>query len=264
MSRILMQTLTAEDVTLNNNLSPVEPRWNKGFQGRQLALGFGIEQILADNLGVEAGGEWESISPRASQGNGAFGNVTLVLKYVFLSLPEIQLALGPEVSFPTNSHIGDEAMDTDARIMLTWGGRLIELSATGWERYLRAVEFQGDLEYSHTFGHPAGNLLLFDPVLDYSLPYLNYSANPDIPWPVDNLCIFTELNVEQSLSGPEGKALSVFVTPGLAYMTPAYQLTAGVQLPLNHHASRGENVAVIGSIIITIGRVDLFAALSQF
>ena len=260
----LMQTLTAEDVTLNNNLRLIEPRWNKGLQGHQLTLGFGIEQILADNLGLEARGEWDSLSLRDSRGDGGFGNVGLLLKYVFVSLPQIQLALGPAVSFPTNSHLGAEAMDTDARMVFTWGGRMVELSRAGWQRYLQALEFQGDLEYSHTFGHPAGNKLLFDPVLDYSVPYLNYSVNSDIPWPVDNLCIFAELNVEQIISGSENKLLSVFITPGLAYMTPAYQLTAGVQLPLNHHASRSENVAAIGSVIISIGRIDPLAGLSQF
>jgi hypothetical protein len=40
---------------------------------------------------------------------------------------------------------------------------------------------------------PAAHKLLFDPVPDYSVRYLNYSTNSEIPWLLDNVYIFSEL-----------------------------------------------------------------------
>jgi hypothetical protein len=141
---------------------------------------------------------------------------------------------------------------------------MVELPSSGWQHYLTRLEFQGDLEYSQIFGCPGANKLLFDPALDYSGPYLNYSSNSEIPWPLDNVCLFIELNIERTPSGGENNALSMLITPGLAYMTPASSITAGLQLPLNHHASRAENVAAIGSVIIPIAKIDPLAALTAF
>jgi hypothetical protein len=55
----LMQTLVAEDATLNNNLNLIEVRWVPGRNRRKLALGFGMEKIVANNLGLEVMSEWE-------------------------------------------------------------------------------------------------------------------------------------------------------------------------------------------------------------
>jgi hypothetical protein len=47
----LMQTLVAQDATLNNNLEPIEVRWIRGPDHRELAFGFGVEKVIARNLG---------------------------------------------------------------------------------------------------------------------------------------------------------------------------------------------------------------------
>lgn len=53
----LMQTLIAQDATLNNNLTLIEPRWQKNAGGRALELGFGVEKMLSPRLDIEIGGQ---------------------------------------------------------------------------------------------------------------------------------------------------------------------------------------------------------------
>jgi hypothetical protein len=71
----LMQTLIAQDATLNNNLTLVEPRWQKNADGRMLELGFGVEKMLSPRLDIEIGGQWDSISPRSGPASTAFGDI---------------------------------------------------------------------------------------------------------------------------------------------------------------------------------------------
>jgi hypothetical protein len=252
----LMQTLIAEDVTLNNNIDPSEPMWQKGPDGRQTTFGFGFEKTIEEHVAIDVGSEFKSVSPRDSAGDEGFGNVDLLLKYVFLSLPPFKFASGLTVSLPTNSHIGGETMDTNAGIFLAWGGRLSGLPKRGWRGYLRALEIQGDIAYSHTFAGSGTDDVSFDPVLDYSLPYLSYSGFTGISGPLSNTCIFTEMSFDLLLSGAEQNSLAIFITPGIAYMTPAYQISVAMQLPLDRQARQGENVAVIAGVVIAIDRIE--------
>lgn len=131
-------------------------------------------KVIADTLGFEAMSEWDDISVHSGHSGSGFANVDLTLKYVLWQNPksEFQIALTPTVSFPTNSHIGDEDMPANAGIGVSWGGRLSVLKNAGWVRYFRAVEFQGDLGYSRPLGDPPGDDIYFDPMIDYSFPYL--------------------------------------------------------------------------------------------
>jgi hypothetical protein len=251
-----MQTLIAEDVTLNNNIEPIETMWQGGPDGRQTTFGFGFEKTIAEHVAMDVSSEFDSVSPHDSAGSEGFGNVDLLLKYVFLSLPPFNFASGLTVSLPTNSHIGDQTMDTSTHVFLAWGGRLSELPKHGWRRYLRALEVQGDIDYSHTFSRPQTDDLSFDPVLDYSLPYLSYSGFTGIGGPLRNICIFTEMSFDLLLSGAERHSLAIFVTPGIAYMTPAYQVSVAMQLPLDRNARQAENVAVIAGVVIAIDRIE--------
>jgi hypothetical protein len=252
----LMQTLIAEDATLNNNLTTVEPRWQRNSQGRMLGLGFGAEKMLSAHLDVEVGGQWESVTPRGGPSDTAFDDVDLALKYVFLELPDFQVAAAPQLSFPTQAHIAGERTEVQAGGLLSWGGRLGIKSEQDWARYLGAVEFQGDIGYSHGFGGHGSDEIFFDPVLDYSMPYLGYSTDVRTPWPLKNLCAFTELNFEQLLGGEGDGSLSLFATPGLAYMTDTYQMTIGVQLPLTHGAEKAAQTAVVGSFMIFMDKLN--------
>ena len=91
---------------------------------------------------------------------------------------------------------------------LSWGGRLGEIAEDGWpRRYMRAIELQGDVGYSHGFGSGGSDEIFFDPVLDYSMPYVGYSTDLRAPWPFRNLCVFTEaFNFDQLLSAATATA----------------------------------------------------------
>jgi hypothetical protein len=258
-----MQTLIAQDATLNNNLTLIEPRWQKNGTGRALELGFGVEKMLSPRLDIEIGGQWESISPRSGPSGSAFGNVELDLKYVFLKGPEFQIAVAPQLSFPTASRILDEPTEVQAGGFISWGGRLGRGSDYGWSRYLDAIELQGDLGYSHGFGGGSDELF-FDPVLDYSMPYLDYSTGTRTPWLLRNLCVFTEFNFSQPLSGGGDASLSVFATPGVAYVGETFQATLGVQIPLTSAASQDSHLAVVGAFTIFMDQVSPTFAWTPF
>jgi hypothetical protein len=253
----LMQTLVAEDATLNNNLDLFDPRWVRNKEGSALSFGFGLEKMISPKMAVAIGGEWDAISPRSGHSAGGFGSVEVLFKYVFLSSPEneFQAAVVPSISFPTNSHIGDETTPPSGGFALSWGGRLSGISAANWSRYLRAIEFQGDLGYTHSLGLPSGDEIYFDPVIDYSFPYLVYAGAAAVPWPLHDLCFFSELNLARSLSGGSS-APSIFLTPGIAYLRAEYQLSIGVQIALNHTASREQQVGIIGSVLLSLDALN--------
>lgn len=252
-----MQTLIAQDATLNNNLTPIEPRWQRNAHGRTLELGFGLEKMISSRLSIEIGGQWDSLSPRDGPAGAAFGNVDLELKYLFLDLPNFHLAVAPQLSFPTSSHILDEPMEVHAGGFLSWGARpLSGLAGRGWPRYLRAIEFQGDLGYSHGFEGAGRDEIFFDPVVDYSMPDLGYATGTRTPWPLKNLCVFTELNFNQQLDGNGQRALMLFATPGLAYLTETFQVTLGIQMPLTHRSENQQQMAVLGSLIVSLDKLD--------
>ena len=252
----LMQTLIAQDATLNNNLMPVAPRWQRNSQGRTLELGFGVEKMLSPRLDIEVAGQWDSVSPRDGPSATAFDDVDLALKYVFLEQPNFQLAVMPQLSFPTQSHIGGEPTEVHAGGLLSWGGRMGSKRDVGWPRYLSAFEFQGDIGYRHGFGGRGSDESFFDPVLDYSMPYLAYSTEVRPPWPLKNLCVFTELNFDQLLDGSGNGSLSLFATPGLAYVADTYQISVGVQVPLTRGAEQNAQTAVVGSFMIFMDKLN--------
>jgi len=126
----------------------------------------------------------------------------------------------------------------------------------GWTRYLSAIEFQGDFGYSHGFGGRGSDEIFFDPVLDYSVPYLGYATGLRTPWPLSNLCVFTELNFDQLLAGEGNGSLSLFATPGLAYVADTYQISVGVQVPLTHGAEQSAQTAVVGAFVIFMDKLN--------
>jgi len=261
----LMQTLVAEDATLNNNLNLLEVRWVRGRNRRELAFGFGVEKIIANNLALHVMSEWEDISSHSGPSGSGFGNIDLTLKYVVwkYSESEFQIALTPAISVRTSAHIGDDDLSTSAGMGISWGGRLNVPKNTGWERYFRAVEFQGDLGYSRTLGASSADDLHFDPVIDYSLPYLSYAGAPEVPWPLRNLCIFAEFNFDQPLSSPNDGS-HMFLTPGVSYLNYYLQISAGIQIALNPAASSNEKTALIGSASIFLDTVDPVFARTLF
>jgi hypothetical protein len=133
---------------------------------------------------------------------------------------------------------------------------LRKLDGTGWSRYLRAVEFQGDLGYSRLFDGPGSAALFIDPVLDYSMPYLNYENAGLVPRYLQKLCPFIELNVERTIGEEHQGPAALFLTSGLAVMGDTYQVSAGAQIAMNHEASEEKQVALITSLLIFLDEID--------
>ena len=88
------------------------------------------------------------------------------------------------------------------------------------------------------------------------MPYLGYSSELRIPWPLRNLCFFDELNFTQPLGGSGQGGLSMFTTAGVAYLTGTYQATVGIQLSLTQGAEHNTQTAAIGSLIIFIDKLN--------
>jgi hypothetical protein len=254
----LMQTLIAEDVTLNNNLMPFAPTWDRGREGRALSFGFGVEKQLSERFGITIESEWDSRSPRRGRESAGFGSLDIALKYVLLKLPEqgFAFALTPSISLPTNSHLGGESMHVAAGTSLAWGGRLNRLPNRGWTRYLRPLEIQGDVAYSRTFDSRGSGSFFFDPVLDYSMPYLNYASGGSVPWWLRYFCPFIELNLRQAVGSEEYRPSESFLMPGLALLAQRYQVSLGTQVALNHEAARDQQVAIVASLLIFLDAID--------
>lgn len=262
----LMQTLVAEDATLNNNLMPFAPTWDRGREGRDLTFGFGVEKQLRERVGITIDNDWDSWSPRRARGSAGFSNLDIALKYVFLKLPEqgFAFALAPSISLPTNSHLGSEPMHVLAGTAVAWGGRLNQLPNRGWTRYLRALEIQGDVAYSRTFDGQGSAGLFFDPVLDYSMPYLNYATGGSVPGWLRYFCPFIELNLQQAVGSGQYRPSESFLMPGLALLAETYQVSVGTQVALNHEAARDKQVAMVASILIFLDAIDRRFAWTPF
>jgi hypothetical protein len=254
----LMQTLIAEDATLNDNVMPMGIYWEKNGHSRDTGYSFGVEKQLSERFGIELEGQWDEFSPRAGRDASGFGDIDVLLKYVFLSLPEtgFMFALEGGVSLSPDSHIGTEKIYAESTVAVAWGGRLRKLEATGWTRYLRAFEFQGDLGYSRLFDRAGSAAIFMDPVLDYSIPYLNYENAGLVPRYLQNFCPFVELNLERTVGERQAGPAALFLTPGLAVMGDTYQVSAGAQIAMNHQAAGEKQVAVTASLLIFLDQID--------
>jgi hypothetical protein len=259
----LMEPLLAESASLNNHLLPFVPQWQKGPQGDHLSFGLGFEKTLSSKIGIEVGGEWDRTSPRDAASAAGFGNVEVAVKYVFLTLPKADFgfAVISSISFPTNSIIGSERMNTQPAVDLAWGGRLSKLPGRGLSSYLRPIEIQGDFGYTRTLGEEGDGELFFDPVIDYSMPYLVKSGDHSAPWIVRDFCPFLGLNIARRVGpGP----LTTFMTPGLSFIAETCQLSVGAQLAINHAAARDQQIAMVGSLRIFLESLDSRFAWTPF
>jgi len=254
----LMETVIARSALLNNNLSPFEPRWERGPEGEHLSFGFGVEKKLSENLGFDLNSEWDRTSPRGGHSSSGLGNVEIGLTYVFLHIPQggFQFAISPSVSFPTNAKLGADRSYTQSGGALAWGGRLSDFPNRGWRKYLRAIEIQGDIGFSRTFGGDNGYDFFFDPEIDYSMPFLNQSTDGAVLWMLRYLTPFAELNFDRVVGqGPNGP-LTVFLFPGLTFTADKFRVAVGAQLAMNHEAARNQQVAAVVSVLVFLDQVD--------
>ena len=243
----MMGPLVAIDVSPGNDVTPFAPHWVKGPEGRTLGFGFGIDKMLAPNFDIEIDSAFDSYAPREGSRESGFGRVDVLSRMLFINTPDLQAAIAPQLSFSTGSFAEGFSLSNVGAALL-WGGRGGALPADWNLGYFRAIELHSDLGYSRIIGDGSGDEIFFDPVIDYSLPYLQYLNKTQLPWPIRNLCFFTELNFDAVVSGSEQGSPTLYATPGVSYLTDAYQITAGVQVPLNRAASDNQQIALMGEI----------------
>jgi hypothetical protein len=252
----MMGPLVAIDVSPGNDVTPFAPHWVRGPEGRTLGFGFGVDKMLAQNWDIEVDSTFDSFSPHDGAREAGFGTVDILSRLLFINQPDVQAAVAPQVSLKTGS-FGQGFGVSNAGLALLWGGRGGALPEDWNLGYFRALEFHSDLGYSRILSDGSGDEIFFDPVVDYSLPYLQYLNKSQLPWGVRNLCFFAELNLDAVVSGSEKAPTTLYTTPGISYLTDAYQVSAGVQLPLNHAGEQNQQIAVVAEIQFSLDDVPV-------
>ena len=252
----MMEPLLAIDVNPGNSITPFAPHWMRGPEGRTLGFGFGVDKMLASNFDIEIDGAWDSFSPHEGASESGFGNVDVLSRLLFVNQPDMQAGVAPQVSLSVGSFEQSVGFSNAGFALLgsARGGALPQDWNLG---FLRAFELHADLGYSRILSNGSGDEIFFDPVLDYSLPYLQHLTKTELPWPLRNLCFFAELNFDAVVSGSEQGPPTLYATPGISYMTDGYQVSAGVQLPLNHAGEHDQQIAVLAMIDISLDNLPV-------
>ena len=146
-------------------------------------------------------------------------------------------------------------MYTQTELALAWGGRLGHLETRGPLRYLRALEIQGDLGYARAFDSEGSSGFFLDPVVDYSMPYLDYTEG-GLPFLLRYLCPFVELNLYRSIGRGAAGRSKLFLMPGVAFVAQTFQVSAGAQIALDHETARNTQFTMLGSILIFLDAID--------
>ncbi len=243
----MMGPLVAIDVSPGNSVTPFAPHWVRSPEGRTLGFGFGLDKMISPNFDIEVDSAWDSFAPHDGASEAGFGTVDVLSRMLFINQPDMQAGVAPQLSFSVGD-FGQSFGLSNAGLALLWGGRGGALPEKWNLGFLRAFEVHSDLGYSRILNDGGGDEIFFDPVVDYSFPYLQYLTKTQLPWPIRNLCLFAELNFDAVVSGSEQGSPTLYATPGISYLTDAYQISTGVQLPLNHDSEHNQQIAVVGMI----------------
>jgi len=262
-----IEPLVAEDANPKNEFVIARPQWHRGADGREFNLRFSIEKVLlkdhdGNNLvSIEIGDEWSAISPKDREEPYAqgFGNLEQMPKLAFYMNPEHEMVLTAalELDLPTGNPSVQEQQHTQLGPVLLWAKGWGDLPNLGFVKYLRPFGFQGDFGYVPALGGRTWHEMFADNVIEYSLPYLNNNVEDmGIPWPLNQIYLFTEFNYVQLVTGPSGQTFpDIRITPGAAFMNHYFEIAAGTQLPLNDASVPANHAAVLGLIDIFLDDV---------
>ena len=253
----MLRPLLGIDVSPGNDFAPFAPQWMRTSEGRTLGFGFGIDKMLSEKVDIEVESAMNSFKSREGSKELGFDAVDAVSRYMIVNQPDVQVSVAPHLTIDTGS-FGDHVGLGSAGFAAMFGGRGGALP-DGWNLgFLRAIEVHSDLGYSRITQDGTGNEVFFDPMLDYSFPYLEYLTKSQLPWPLRKLCVFGELNFDEVIDGTEHGAPTLYETSGIGYVSEAYQVSAGVQLPLNHAGERAQQIAIMGEIEFALDDVPVF------
>ncbi len=236
--------------------------------GSGFSLGFALEKRLstATSVGLEAAwldlqappeaGEHSeaglaahsgAAASRGAGGNG-FSNLALRFKYAPVRNAEREtvLSFALEVQVPT----GDEEVGSASHVVLEpallLARGLGDLPGALW--FLRPLALMGDLALEVPVSRrEEEDMLGYDVLCFYSLPYLREAGGVPLPRLLDRLLPVAEFHFETGLQGA-GRGTAVRTTAGIVYLNSYAELGAGVQLPLDDTARDEFDWALVGIV----------------
>jgi hypothetical protein len=167
----MMGPLVGIDVSPGNGVTPFAPHWVRTPEGRTLGSGFGIDKMLSQNWDIEIDSTYDSYGPKEGARESGLGTVDLLSRMLFLNQPDMQAGVAPQLSFGLGT-LGQSAGVDNAGVALLWGARGGALPESWNLSYFRAIEVHSDLGYSRILKDGSGDEIYFDPVIDYSFPYM--------------------------------------------------------------------------------------------
>lgn len=224
--RTFMEPMVAEDANPANECDLLAPTW----QGGSLTEGFAIEKTLTHSLSLALSGQWQGASGSAGAG---FANPGVELKGSFWrsEAHEAVLAAGLAVAPPLGTPgVGDTSWGLGPVVAFGKGFGDLPDSA-GW---LRPFALQGDLDADVPLDAASDRNLHLNLALSYSLPYLQQEVKDvGLPWPISGVLPQVEVDLTQTMTGPDAGQFTGVALPGFAWIGSYYQVSLTGVLPLN-------------------------------
>lgn len=240
---MFIEPLVAEDANIKNELDVPHAEFLQLPDGQFRSFGLSFEKELwADRLSVvlEQGRIYQHANGHTVAG---MDNLDLGFKLAaYRNIPhEFILTPALFVTFPTGSEKVTER-ETALQPMLLFAKGLGELRP-GW---LRPFAIQGDIGYSRSVSGVRDRQLIYDLVLEYSIPYLNhFIRQADAGYQLEhtlrrghslraimgNLFPFVEFDGVTPVNGTPGPT-STFFRPGALYMGKYFQVSVAADVPV--------------------------------
>jgi hypothetical protein len=266
--RNFIQPLVAEDAIPANQLD-LTPWGIEKKRGNDFAMNFELDKKLSANSDLELSSPLNGFSPTRRKQITGFQDIEAIIKYAFYQSDEHEsmYALAIDSIFPSGSALPDAVHNYRAGPLFLWDKGMGDLPNSGWAAYLRPFALQGDCGLLPTVGNPQSAAVLFNNAFSYSLDYFAHSSNTfALPEPLTALVPFTEFNyIQVPLGGlRERSRPDLRLTPGVAYLKGAYQLTVGTQAALNYTATRNGIAIVVVMMVVTLDQIFPQAAWTPF
>lgn len=238
--RNFYSALVTEGADPSNDLT-LAPGWVVVNSQTQAAFSFTLEKEITDTFSILMGNSISDASRRRVETSSGIDNIEILPKWAFYTNPdhEFRTSIALDVFAPTG--------DVQAGAGGHWrGGPMFlaekgagDLPDRGFLHYLRPFGVQMDTEYLPRWTGSQQDIVAFDAALSYQLDYI-YEDGFDVPCKsiFKPLVFFNEFNYQQEPWGYVTSPPDWRVTPGIAYMTSAYQIAIGTQLGINHQGAQ--------------------------
>lgn len=237
--------------------------------GNNFAMDFELDKKLSQNSDIELSSPLNGFSPTRRKQVVGFQDIEAISKYAFFQSDEHEamLAMGLDAVFPTGSSVSGAVHNYRLGPLFLWDKGMGDLPNSGVSAYIRPLALQGDCGILPTLGSPSSAAVFFNNAFSYSLDYFTHASNTvGLPEAFAPLVPFTEFSyIQVPLGGPRNRSRpDLRLTPGLAYLKDAYQLTVGTQAPLNYTATRNGIAVVIVMLVVTFDELFPQAAWTPF